>query len=228
MTERWYYWKSGPEDPAFNMAADEILLEDGGRKGSPVFRSYSWSLPAASFGYSQRFGEVETWTSLRPLVRRCTGGGLVPHDADWTYALVVPAGHVWWRLRAPESYCRLHDWLRRAFLHLQVPTELAPVPDPTGPGRCFIGAEESDLLHSGRKIAGAAQRRNRNGLLIQGSVQPPPEGCGRVGWEEAMQQIALADWKVDWQAWQPDIEWRMRAERLADEKYRDSEYLHRR
>jgi hypothetical protein len=228
VTERWYYWRSGPLDPAFNMAADEILLEDGGNDGSPVFRSYAWSLPAASFGYSQRLEEVETWTALRPLVRRCTGGGLVPHDADWTYAVVVPAGHAWWRLRASESYCRLHEWLRRAFGHLQVQTELAPVPDPTGPGRCFIGAEESDLLHGGRKIAGAAQRRNRNGLLIQGSVQPPPKGCDRDHWEKAMQQTASDRWDVAWHLWEPDHEWRMRAERLAAEKYRDPGYLHRR
>jgi len=34
-------------------------------------------------------------------------------------------------------------------------------------------------LWHGRKIAGAAQRRTRGGLLIQGSVQPPPIGLER-------------------------------------------------
>jgi lipoate-protein ligase A len=52
-------------------------------------------------------------------------------------------------------------------------------------GQCFAGYEKYDLLWRGRKIAGAAQRRNRFGLLIQGSVQPPP-GLLRAGWEQAM------------------------------------------
>ena len=34
------------------------------------------------------------------------------------------------------------------------------------------------MLWQGRKIAGAAQRRTRHGLLVQGSVQPPPPGLG--------------------------------------------------
>jgi hypothetical protein len=42
------------------------------------------------------------------------------------------------------------------------------------PGACFAGHERFDLLWRGRKIAGAAQRRNQLGLLIQGSVQLPP------------------------------------------------------
>ena len=33
---------------------------------------------------------------------------------------------------------------------------------------------------------GAAQRRNKLGLLIQGSVQPPPLTLARANWEQAM------------------------------------------
>ena len=47
-------------------------------------RFYAWLEPAATFGYFQRFAEVERMTLLRPLLRRPTGGGLVPHAADWT------------------------------------------------------------------------------------------------------------------------------------------------
>ena len=39
-------------------------------------------------------------------------------------------------------------------------------------GPCFAGYEKFDVLWHGKKIAGAAQRRNKLGLLIQGSVQP--------------------------------------------------------
>ena len=228
MAQVWHFWDSGNSDPAFNMAADEVLLDAGGIEGAPVFRSYGWSSAAASFGYSQRYEEVASWTALRPLVRRCTGGGLVPHDADWTYSVVIPSVHEWWGLRAPASYCRLHEWLRLGFQHLGVETRLAPAPDPSGPGQCFIGADEKDLLLQGRKIAGAAQRRSRTGLLIQGSVQPPPPGIVRTDWEKAMLQTATAEWEVEWRAWEPSAKWVERIEQLAEVKYRSNGYLHRR
>lgn len=210
------------------MAADEWLLDHGGVFDGPVFRSYGWTSPAATFGYSQRHAEVESWTLLRPLIRRCTGGGLVAHDADWTYSVIVPAGHPWWHLRASESYCRLHQWVQRAFLELGVASELAPVPDPSGPGRCFVGAEESDLLLNGRKIGGAAQRRSRTGLLIQGSVQPPPPTTTRTFWERAMQFVAERDGARLWRPWHPDALCLSEMEAIAVAKYRSQEYLRRR
>jgi lipoate-protein ligase A len=182
----WRQLNSGPGAPAFNMALDEALLEAVSRWGEPVLRFYGWTEPAATFGYFQKFTEVERATPLRPLIRRPTGGGIVPHDADWTYSLAFPPGHEWYELRAEESYRRVHAWLQAAFRRLGVTTELAPAARKSAPGQCFVGHEKSDLLWHGRKIAGAAQRRNRLGLLIQGSVQPPPLGLARAAWEQAM------------------------------------------
>lgn len=188
----WHIVNSGPCDAAFNMALDEALLETVSRLGSPVLRFYGWRQPAATFGYFQHFAEIERTTPLRPLIRRPTGGGLVPHDADWTYSLAFPAGHEWHSLRAEESYHRVHEWIHHAFTQIDVQTELAPCCKKTAPGQCFIGYEKSDLLWHGKKIAGAAQRRNKLGLLIQGSVQPPPLSLRRSAWEEAMRQAAPA------------------------------------
>jgi len=156
------------------MAFDETLLESASQLGKPLLRFYGWTERAASFGYSQKYAEVARLTLLRPLVRRPTGGGLVPHDADWTYSLVFPQGHWWYACRATESYRRVHEWIRAAFARLDVPTELSPCCRKEPPGQCFVGMEQFDILWQGKKIAGAAQRRNRLGLLIQGSVQPPP------------------------------------------------------
>jgi lipoate-protein ligase A len=184
--ETWYLLQSGPGAPDYNMALDEALLESAPEIGHPVLRFYSWTEPAATFGYSQKHGDVAAMTLLRPLVRRTTGGGLVPHDADWTYSLVFPPQHFWHRRKAAESYARLHQWLGRAFERLHVEATLAPVSQKEIPGQCFVGAEKSDLLWHGRKIAGAAQRRARMGLLIQGSVQPPDLPLDRAAWEAAM------------------------------------------
>src|SRR5689334_22938196 len=73
---------------ALNMAVDEALLEAMPRLRKPVLRFYRWTESAASFGYFQKYATIERLTLLRPLVRRPTGGGLVPHDADWTYSVV--------------------------------------------------------------------------------------------------------------------------------------------
>ena len=217
--ECWFLLNSGKCDPAFNMALDEALLEAMPRLQTPVLRFYGWTEPAATFGYFQKYSEVAATTKRRPLIRRSTGGGIVPHDADWTYSAVFPPGHEWHSLKAEESYRRIHDWLRLAFAELQVETELAPCCKKSLPGQCFIGHEKFDLLWHGKKIAGAAQRRNKLGLLIQGSVQPPPLPLARADWENAMRLVAEKHFSVTWTDSAPDEELRQHAQALAQEKF---------
>lgn len=215
----WWLMNSGAGESPANMAMDEALLEAMPRLGRPVLRFYGWTQPAATFGYFQAYAEVARTTPLRPLIRRPTGGGIVPHDADWTYSAVFPPGHEWHSLKAEESYRRIHDWLRLAFAELQVPTELAPCCKKSLPGQCFVGHEKFDLLWHGKKIAGAAQRRNKLGLLIQGSVQPPPVPLARSNWEAAMQAVAQRDFGVTWENFPANDAVYAAATRLAGEKY---------
>lgn len=215
---------SGRGAAAYNMACDEALLEHGRTLAHPVLRFYGWLEPAVSFGYSQRYAEIASLTKLRPLVRRPTGGGLVPHQADWTYSVMFPPGHPWYQLRAVDSYAKIHDWLRTAFSKLGIETELCPTARPDSPGQCFIGAEKSDLLWHGRKIAGAAQRRNRYGLLVQGSVQPPPLQLDRSDWEQAVCKCAEEAWQVRWRRLTLPNELRARVEQLLHTKYRLASY----
>jgi lipoate-protein ligase A len=224
----WLLINSGAGDPAFNMALDEALLEAVSRLGKPVLRFYGWTEPAATFGYFQKHAEVERVTHLRPLVRRPTGGGIVPHDADWTYSAVFPPGHEWHSVKAEESYRRIHDWLRLAFAELEVKTELAPCCKKSIPGQCFIGHEKSDLLWHGKKIAGAAQRRNKLGLLIQGSVQPPSGKLARADWENAMRAVTARSFSVKWSDFSPDAKLAEHAAELAREKYSQADYNQRR
>lgn len=185
-SKSWFLLNSGSDTAARNMALDAALLEAGGELPGPVLRFYSWTEPAASFGYFQKFAEIEKMTLLRPLVRRPTGGGLVPHDADWTYSLTLPPDCEWYAFSATESYRRMHEWIRAAFAKIGVTAELAAACRKASPGQCFVGHEKFDVLWQDRKIAGAAQRRTRTGLLIQGSVQPPPIPVSRTDWEHAM------------------------------------------
>jgi lipoate-protein ligase A len=220
----WLLLNSGKCDAAFNMALDEALLENISRLGKPVLRFYGWIEPAATFGYFQKFSEVEQTTQLRPLVRRPTGGGIVPHDADWTYSVIFPPGHEWFLLKAEESYRRIHDWLRLAFLELKVETGLAPDCKKSLPGQCFIGHEKSDLLWHDKKIAGAAQRRNKLGLLIQSSVQSPLVSLVRTDWEAAMRLAAQKNFHTEWIEWKPDAALQTHADKLALDKYAQAAY----
>jgi lipoyl(octanoyl) transferase len=224
---RWHLLNSGPTASANNMAWDEALLEAAPRFGQPVLRFYAWTEPAATFGYFQKFAEVERLTKLRPLIRRPTGGGLVPHDADWTYSLAFPAGDPWHALKAVESYRRVHEWIQAAFAGASLATELAPCCRQKVPGQCFIGAEQFDLLWQGQKIAGAAQRRTRDGLLIQGSIQPPA-GASRNDFEKAFCEAARAQWGVEWRALEADAALRARVLELVREKYSQWDYNERR
>jgi lipoyl(octanoyl) transferase len=224
----WFLLRSGPGDPAFNMALDEALLMAMPRLRRPVLRFYGWSQPAASFGYFQNYSEVERATRLRPLVRRPTGGGIVPHDADWTYSLAIPAGHDWHALRAIDSYRRVHEWIRDGFAKLRVATELAAAAKQAGAGECFAGHERFDVLWRGKKIAGAAQRRTRDGLLIQGSIQPPPRSPARSEWEQALCEVANSIGAFEWNDLLPDDRLRESAEKLVRRKYSRDEYTRKR
>lgn len=224
----WHLLGSGLGSSAWNMALDEALLEAMPRLSRPVIRFYGWTEPAASFGYFQRYRDIEAVTALRPLVRRPTGGGLVPHDRDWTYSIAVPTSHECYALPATESYRRAHQWLHLAFEQLGVRTLLAPVSLKEQPGQCFVGYEQSDLLWEGRKIAGAAQRRRKEGLLIQGSVQPPPVAPARSTWEQHMCRAGEDHFGITWDEWVPDAALLERAEALAREKYSNPNYNQRR
>src|SRR3954471_638197 len=66
-------------DAALNMGIDEALLERG---TGPSLRFYRWERPALSFGYFGRYAEVANEAPQRDVVRRWTGGGIVPHGDD--------------------------------------------------------------------------------------------------------------------------------------------------
>jgi lipoate-protein ligase A len=224
----WLLLNSGKCDAAFNMALDEALLENVSRLGKPVLRFYGWKETAATFGYFQKFSEVGCATLLRPLIRRPTGGGIVPHDADWTYSFVVPPNHEWHLLKAEESYRRIHEWIQSAFAKSKIETELASCCRKSAPGECFAGHEKFDLLWHGKKIAGAAQRRNKLGLLIQGSIQPPAVKIARADWEKAMRETAREKFGVEWNEFSPDANLIARTGELVLQKYSQNSYNQKR
>jgi lipoate-protein ligase A len=167
---------------AENMAVDWLLLESFPQPEAARLRFYGWARAASTFGYGQKWSAVRTADSRAgDLIRRPTGGGWVNHRADWTYALVLPAAHPLAQARACESYRAVHEALAEALAGVGVHCKLqvagcqAQVAGDQASGGlavCFQKAELFDVVRSddGRKIAGAAQKRMRRGLLFQGSL----------------------------------------------------------
>jgi len=180
---------------AENMAIDFLLLQRWPGPPVPRFRHYDWRGPAFTFGYSQKIEFIRA--QLPPedegvrfdLCRRPTGGGLVDHREDWTYSLVIPRGHALEEARATESYRIIHECIAAALRAQGVKAQLAKTPSTADGGAapagvCFQKSEIHDVIASGgAKIAGAAQKRSKSGLLFQGSIWRPAAGT-KVDWDQ--------------------------------------------
>ncbi len=156
----------GSASPAWNMAADEALLEHA---LTSTLRIYQWDRPCMSIGY---FSRSKLLPPGVPFVRRASGGGIVRHGSDLTFSAVFPRAHPFARENAGEAYRVIHECLRRALLEHGIRTRLADCCVKDGTGLCFSGYEKYDLLDESipQKIAGGAQKRSSKGFLHQGSV----------------------------------------------------------
>ena len=179
------------------MAIDEALFETA---KIPSIRFYRWHSPALSFGYFGKFADVVPYAAQRDLVRRWTGGGVVFHGDDLTYSIVIPANDPAFGESSMSIYEKIHRALvdtmsgigrdaklsasaalyerrksRRGDLQIGPAVENRPSLDSAVTDRrsndCFANPVRADVMIDGRKIAGAAQRRTRRGLLQQGSIQ---------------------------------------------------------
>lgn len=157
-----------PRSAAMNMAVDEALLEDA---AAPILRFYRWRQPSLSFGYFGLYSEVAGQSNEREIVRRWTGGGIVPHGDDVTYSVIIPVSHPFFARSSPEIYAALHDAIRSTLDANGVQATLAHSAAPKVSENCFANAVRADVMSGEKKIAGAAHRRSRTGLLHQGSIQ---------------------------------------------------------
>jgi lipoyl(octanoyl) transferase len=163
------YLDDTPHDGAWNMAVDQALLE---RVSVPVLRVYRWDRATVTIGYAQNLDALRSSLPAWPVVRRWTGGGVVFHDGDHTYSLIVPAVCEWSQTRPVESYRQVHGSLAQALVRGgHEGCRLARAEDVIDRPFCFEAPAVHDIVRGEEKIAGAGQRRSRIGSLHQGSVQ---------------------------------------------------------
>jgi lipoate-protein ligase A len=157
-----------PHSAALNMALDEALLQQA---TAPTLRVYGWRERALSLGYFSRYEGARCAAAGREMVRRWTGGGLVEHGGDVTYTLIVPRTAEFFRHAPLESYRLIHERIAQWLQRRGIAAVVAPSSADERSGACFAAHVRYDIVAGAAKLAGAAQRRTRWGLLHQGSIQ---------------------------------------------------------
>jgi len=173
----WRMIKTPPSSGAWNMAADEAILEHA-RRGDvlPTLRLFAWDPPCISLGQAQPFADVDT-TRLKSygweVVRRVTGGRAILHTDELTYSVTGPTDEPILAGTVLESYNRLAGALLAAVQDLSLSVEMkAGKADANGVANpvCFEVPSTYEITVNGKKLIGSAQARRKEGVLQHGSL----------------------------------------------------------
>ena len=147
------------------------------------------------------------------IVKRPTGGGVVYHENEFTYTIVVPKEHYIYSLDRVESYRVLHKAIVRAFANFGLKGLLVDSEQPKADRatmQCFTTPTKYDILCKDSdgnvaKFAGSAQRRTKFGILHQGSIVLAPVMDGKKRLSKVLKNafeeefdILFEDFKPDW------------------------------
>ena len=183
MTETWNFINTGSQNPYYNMAMDEALLNFVSRgEIDPVIRFYTWNPATLSIGYFQRLKKEIDIDKVAEkgfgIVRRQTGGRGVLHDKELTYSVIVPESHPNMPTTVTEAYKVISQGLLEGFKNLGFETYFAvprskeereKLKQPRS-SVCFDAPSWYELVVEGRKIAGSAQTRQKGVILQHGSI----------------------------------------------------------
>jgi len=173
----WRLLTTPPARGAWNMAADEAILEQVGAGTSlPTLRLYAWDPACLSLGRAQPFSDVDSARLVSrgwETVRRLTGGRAILHVDELTYSVIAPQDEPSVAGSILESYNRLAGALMRAVHDLGLPVEMKEGkadPDGTSNPVCFEVPSTYEITVHGKKLIGSAQARRKEGVLQHGSL----------------------------------------------------------
>ena len=161
-------------DGLFNMALDYHLFSlcEGG-VDEAFLRFYTWNPPALSLGFHEPAGIIDEAAARREgvhVVRRPTGGRVVLHKNDLTYAVVLPLAFAG---DGPGAYRLVSECivegLRSFCPGLRIDKGRARAPGD-GAKPCFASTSRYEVTHRERKVVGSAQRVGRRSVLQHGSM----------------------------------------------------------
>jgi lipoate---protein ligase len=163
------------------MRLDDKLLTELDPNGVPILHLYDWDGPSATFGHfidPRKHIDLEKARKYPlALARRPTGGGIVFHIWDLAFSFLMPSGHSAFSLNTLQNYRFVNGIVlevMRSFFSLQEEVELIPqegeLLSPDCQNFCMAKSTQYDVIYKGMKIAGAAQRKRKQGYLHQGTL----------------------------------------------------------
>jgi lipoate-protein ligase A len=163
----------GRAKASFHMQKDKELIEDGG--DSTLLRFYEWDSFCITTGI---FIEPEEFVDLKKcsergveIAKRPTGGGLLFHGFDLPFTLFFPASHPLCALSVERACEKINKTILKALSPWLLPEKSKH--EASRGKRCELCMAQKtpfDLLWSGYKIGGCAQRKTKRGLLHQVSL----------------------------------------------------------
>lgn len=179
----WRFIRSGPMDPAWNMAIDEAIMNAVAEgHAPPTLRFYGWNPATLSIGYFQKAEDEVDLAKVEEqgigFVRRPTGGRAVLHDQELTYSMILPETYPNIPSSVTESYRVLSNGLLYGFRRMGLQADMVNLANEeekakytsAGSAACFDSPSWYELVVEGRKVAGSAQVRQKGVILQHGSI----------------------------------------------------------
>lgn len=178
---KWDLLDTGVASAEKNMALDYALLEELGSRKNPLLHLYDWETDSATYGHfidpSEWLNENEVSKKQLSLAKRPTGGGLIFHQWDYAFSVLIPSTHPFYTTNTLENYAFVNHCVAksiRRFLQMQeIPDLLQEEPveeTPASKHFCMAKPTKYDVMYNGRKVGGAAQRKTKEGFLHQGTI----------------------------------------------------------
>lgn len=160
-----------------NMRLDAALLGAIGGESEVSVRFYEWKRPSITYGHFVRPEDYLDMTQVEAfgidLAKRPTGGGLVFHMWDMAFSVLVPKAYM---RSTMENYFLINESVRRSVDEFMGMNGLLLIPedmeafDGACARFCMARPTKYDVVLHGKKIAGAAQRKTKEGFLHQGTI----------------------------------------------------------
>ena len=183
--EDWHILDGADKSAQINMEMDSDLLNKMDPSSRPILHIHRWKMPSCTYGYFfSKDKHLKKTREGMDLARRPTGGGMVFHAFDISFAAILPLNFPGVTHVTLDNYKLINKAVLKAvktFLEKKGDRSYDSLfsllesegKDPSSDARYFCMAKPTIydvVLSNGQKVAGAAQRRTKKALLHQGTI----------------------------------------------------------